>query len=72
MKTIQGSIKVEQGRQFETNLNIMHQDLFHMGQPVGNNGYMLFHAHQTEEARYVVIVNKKTGESVKVIFNPEE
>lgn len=43
-------------------------DMFHMGQPVAKGWEMMFPMHQHEEMKYLIFVNKKTGERVRITF----
>lgn len=66
--TSKGSIEVKVHLDYEPETNPLQQDGYHMGHRIGKSQYMLFHSHATEEAQYVIIVNERTGESVKVYF----
>jgi hypothetical protein len=68
MTTPKGSVTVQRWKDYEVGVSLMQQDMFNMGQEMGNNVFMLFHAHSTEKARYIILVNTETGESVKVSF----
>jgi hypothetical protein len=50
----------------EDYINPMVQDMFHMGAYIGKNVCVLYHSH--EDNRYVIVVNRKTGERCKVWF----
>ena len=69
MTTPKGSVTVQRWKDYEVGVSLMQQDLFHMGQEMAKNVFMLFHAHSTEKARYIILVNTETGESVKVSFS---
>jgi hypothetical protein len=68
MSTPAGSITVQRWKDYEVGVRLMQQEIFHMGQPLGTNAYMLFPTHNTERAKYFILVNTETGESVKVEF----
>ena len=65
------SIEVKPGKQYKPNTNPMLQDLYHMGQRMGKNVDLLFSTHASEEMKYLIVVNTKTGESIRIEFKDE-
>lgn len=51
--------------------NPFHHDLFRMGQEVGSNVMVMFEKHTHEEQPYIIVVNTKTGERLKLTFEEE-
>lgn len=41
-------------------------DFYNMGISVGNNIEIMYDKHSDQRARYVIIVNKETGERIKI------
>lgn len=54
---------------FPPNENPFNHDLFNMGTKMGKD-LMIMHAnHDTEDCKYIVLINTKTGERVKIEFD---
>lgn len=49
-------------------IDIMAHDVFHMGQDFSKGTFLLFANHTTEPGKYLILVNKRTGEQVRVDF----
>lgn len=48
--------------------NVFLHDVYHMGTRVAKNVIIMHATHNTEVAKYVIIVNEATGERMKVIL----
>jgi hypothetical protein len=60
------SLTVERNiEQFEPG-NPYRQDLYHMGSMVGSNIEVMYPCHSTERCKYLIIVNKETGERIRI------
>jgi hypothetical protein len=44
---------------------LMH-DHFHMGTKISSNFEIIHHTHPNEKAKYLIIVDKTTGERIKI------
>jgi hypothetical protein len=73
----QATIKIEimesmpAARSPETNINPFHHDAYHMGMSFSKNVLIMMANHDTESAKYMILINTKTGERVKLLF-PED
>ncbi len=54
---------------FTPRANPYHEDTHHMGTDIGTNCAIMYEAHDTERAKYIIVVNKITGERKKLEFN---
>lgn len=52
----------------DNTINPFRQDLFHMGTKLGSNVTILHRNFDSQEAKYLIIVNTKTGERMKLEF----
>jgi hypothetical protein len=66
------NVKFYQHQQFDPSENLLVQDCFHMMTTIAENVVILHHTHPSETARYFIIVNPQTGESMKVVFEKPE
>ena len=48
--------------------NIFIHDPHHMGTRVAKNVVILHTTHNSEEAKYIIVANEKTGKRMKVIL----
>ena len=62
------SIQVEPYRQFDPDVNVMQQDAHHMGSTMGTNAKLLFSTFPSDNMDYLIVVNTRTGQSVKLTF----
>ena len=46
--------------------NPFNHDLYHMGQQLGKDHYVMFPNHPTEDLKYFILVDTRTGNRVKV------
>jgi hypothetical protein len=60
------NFEVEPLPPFPPNENPYHHDLSNMGTNVGNNLTIMFAATSSEQAKYIIVVNKTTGERIKI------
>jgi hypothetical protein len=66
LQATQTSLVVERNvTQFEPG-NPYRQDLYHMGTMVGSNIEVMYPCHTNERCNYLFIVNKLTGERIRV------
>ena len=49
-------------------LNPFTQDMYHMGTNIGSNVVVMMKNHVEEECKYLIVVDCKTGERVKISF----
>lgn len=49
-------------------INPFCQDAYHMGTYLGKNVCVMYPNHSTEECPYLIIVNTRTGERLKINF----
>ena len=63
-----GKIKVQTGKQYDPDVNLMAQDLFHMAQKIGSNVTIMFATHPDKEMKYLIVVDTTTGESLHINF----
>jgi len=61
-------IKVSEGKTYETDVNLMAQDAFHMAQTIGSNVTIMYATHADAEMRYLIVVDTTTGHSVMLDF----
>jgi hypothetical protein len=62
-------IKVQKADTFPANENPYHHDAFHMGIGIGINVEVMFPNHATDRCPYLIVVNKETGERIRVVFD---
>lgn len=48
--------------------NPYSHDQFHMGKGIGNNIVAMFASHDDQVCEYLILVDKRTGERVRVTF----
>lgn len=65
-------IQVETMESIPANSNPFHSDAYHMGQYIAKNVCVMYATHEHETATYIVVVNRFTGERVRVSFGHEE
>jgi len=46
----------------------MREDIFNMGMKLAKDVTLMFPNHPSEEARYLIIIDEKTGKRLKVTF----
>lgn len=63
-----GKIAVQTGRQYDPDVNLMAQDLFHMAQKIGSNVTIMFATHPHMEMKYLIVVDTRTGGSIRIDF----
>ncbi len=63
------SINTAELSAFPANENPYHHDAYHMGQDMGTNVTIMYPNHAHQECKYLIIINKKTGERMKVLFD---
>jgi len=51
---------------FPPNTNAFHNDAYHMGTVIGTNCTILYEQHSNKEQDYIIVVNTKTGEKLKI------
>lgn len=51
---------------FPPNANPFHHDAYNMGIDVGSNFCVMFDKHPSERAGYLIVVNKETGERLRI------
>tara|TARA_R110000751_G_scaffold295794_1_gene404665 strand:- start:59 stop:286 length:228 start_codon:yes stop_codon:yes gene_type:complete len=61
-------IEVQPGKQYDTDVNLMAQDGFHMAQKIGSNVTIMLATHPDKEMRYLIVVDTTTGESLHIDF----
>ena len=66
------SIDVQSGIQYEAGVNLMQQDAYHMGSRMGSNVMVLFDTFPSDNMDYLIVVNTRTGQSVKLTFQDPE
>ena len=52
-------------------INPFHWDAYHMGMQFGKNVMIMMANHAGEPAQYMILVNMRTGERVKIDFPKE-
>ncbi len=67
--TMKTFFEIENLEPIPANANPFHHDLFNMGQRLGDNVYAMFGNHDTEEMKYLILIDVTTGERVKFVFN---
>jgi hypothetical protein len=50
-------------------LNPFHQDIINMGTRLGKNVIVMHQNHDNDEAKFLTIVNTKTGERMRITFD---
>jgi hypothetical protein len=65
---VKGDICVVPGKEYNTNIPLMHQDLFHMGTRMGTNVFILHPNHDSQACDYLILVDTNTGKSIRVSF----
>jgi hypothetical protein len=61
-------MEVIKGKTYETDVDLVRQDLYHMLKTLGTNVTVLIANHQNERAKYLIVVNTETGESFRIVF----
>ena len=56
---------------FPKDLNPFSIDGFHMGDQIGTNCMVMFPNFPDEFCKYVIVIDRTTGERIKVILNKE-
>lgn len=56
---------------FPPNSNPFHHDAYHMGDYIAKNVAIMFATHPSERATYIIIINRETGERLKVTLLDE-
>lgn len=59
---------VKQLDAFPPNANPFHHDAYHMGSTMGNNCTVMFENFEDKECKYLIVINTKTGERIKIIL----
>jgi len=49
-------------------INAFRQDSYNMGTNIGRNVTIMYDAHDDDTTEYIIIVNRMTGERIKVEF----
>lgn len=49
-------------------INPYCQDCYHMGTRIGHNVEVMFEGFDTDTQKYIIVVNKKSGERVMITF----
>jgi hypothetical protein len=62
------SIDVRVGEKYDPKIDLMRQDRYHMARKMGKNVELMFSTHDNQDMKYLIIVNTKTGESVRLMF----
>jgi len=52
--------------------NPYSHDLFHMGKSVGSNITVMFASHDDQVCDYLILIDQRTGERVRVTFSGGE
>ena len=63
-------MRISRLNSFPPNTNPYTHDLFNMGCSVGNNIEVMYAAATSERAKYLIVINKETGERIKLEFEP--
>lgn len=53
---------------FPPNSNPFHHDAYHMGTQIGSNCTIMHPNHSNKECDYIIVINTKTGERLKINF----
>jgi len=61
-------IEVIEHQTYDTDVNLMAQDAYHMAQVIGSNVTIMFATHPDAEMRYLIVVDTTTGSSVRLNF----
>ena len=61
-------IEVIEHQTYDTDVNLMVQDTYHMAQVIGSNVTIMFAAYPGDEMRYLIVVDTTTGSSVRLNF----
>jgi len=64
-----GGMTIEAGKKYSN--SPMNDDFCNMGNQIASNVYLLFGAHQTETMKHLIVINKGTGESVRINFEED-
>ena len=60
------TLKIVELSPFPENCNPFHHDLSHMGTPIGKDLMLMHSNHNTEECKYLIFVNTKTGKRFRL------
>lgn len=63
------SLRIAELSAFPANANPYHHDAFHMGKCIGSNAHIMLPNHDSEYCPYIIVINTKTGERLKVLFD---
>lgn len=62
-------IHTEQMPPIPANENPYKHDHYNMGIDIGKNITVMFEAHDDQQAKYLIIINKETGERMRLVFD---
>lgn len=62
-------MKIQFKEPIKPNSNPYKADSFHMGLDVGVNAMIMFSEHTHRHQPYIIVIDKRTGERIKVIFS---
>ena len=62
-------IHTEKMESIPPNSNPFLHDLYNMGMDIGRNVTVMFEAHNGEKADYIIVINKETGERIRLVFD---
>ena len=69
METLPVKMKVEDMEPMPANSNPFNHDSYHMGHWVGKNVLIMMANHPEHECKYLIIINRETGERKRISFN---
>ena len=62
-------IHTEQMSPIPVNGNPFNHDLYNMGVDIGINITVMYEAYDKQPAKYLIVVNKETGERMRLVFD---
>lgn len=65
-------MNIEKLPSFRKEANPFRSDNYHIGTPIGKNIVIMHPNFPKEYCKYIIIVNKKTGERVKINFDEQQ
>jgi hypothetical protein len=63
---------IEKLESFPPGENPFLYDFYHIGEQLGENVWVMFNNQLHEETPYVILVNQRTGERIKIVMSIEE
>lgn len=64
-------MKIETLESFPPESNPFNHDAYHMGATIGTNVTVMMKNFQTEECPYLIVINHKIGERIKITFTEQ-